>query len=98
MPILLDSDVIAVNFKKNVLNEYLLKKWISSLLQIVKNGQEQSYLTCPFGGKLAIFKHVGNGQNLRLELISVHQTIKGDPNNGLDELELNRTYLSHFST
>ena len=42
--------------------------------------------------------HVGNGQNLRLELISVHQTIKGDPNNGLDELEPIRSYLSHFPT
>ena len=28
-------------------------------------------------------KHVGNGQNLAQELISVHQTIKGDPSQGL---------------
>ena len=40
--------------------------------------------------------HVGNGQNLRLELISVHQTIKGDPNNGLDELEPTQSYLNHY--
>ena len=33
-----------------------------------------------------------------LELISEHQTIKGDPNNCLDELEPNRSYLSHFPT
>ena len=31
--------------------------------------------------------HFGNEQNLTLELISVHQTTKRDPNNGLDELE-----------
>ena len=36
--------------------------------------------------------HFGNDQNLTLELISVHQTIMGDPNNGLDELESNRSY------
>ena len=42
-----------------------------------------------FLGKLVILGQVGNGQNLTLELISVHQTIKGDPNNGLDELEPN---------
>ena len=38
-----------------------------------------------FPHKIVIFKHVGNGQNVSLELISVHQTIMGDPNNGLDE-------------
>ena len=47
---------------------------------------------------MTIFKHVGNGQNVPLELISVHQTITGDPNNGLDELEPNRSYLNHFPT
>ena len=40
--------------------------------------------------------HVGNGQNLRLELISMHQTIKGGLNNGPDELEPNRSYFNHF--
>ena len=34
----------------------------------------------PISPKMAIFKHVGNGQNVTLELISVHQTINGDPN------------------
>ena len=34
---------------------------------------------------MAFEKHVGYGQNLRLELISVHQTTKGDPIDGLDE-------------
>ena len=28
--------------------------------------------------------------------ISVHQTIKGDPNNGLDELEPTQSYLNHY--
>ena len=48
--------------------------------------------------KMTIFKHVGNGQNVSLELVSVYQTIMGDPNNGLDELEQNRSYLNHFPT
>ena len=43
---------------------------------------------------MTIFKHFGNGKNLTLELISVHQTILGDPNNGLNELESNRSYLN----
>ena len=38
-----------------------------------------------FSPKMVIFKHVGKGQNVLLELISVLQTIMGDPNNGLDE-------------
>ena len=46
---------------------------------------------------MVIFKHVGNGQNVSLELISVHQTIMGDPNNGLDELEPNQSYLGTLS-
>ena len=29
---------------------------------------------------------------------SVHQTIKWDPKDGLDELEPNRSYLNHFPT
>ena len=45
---------------------------------------------------MVIFKHVG--QNVSLELVSVYQTIIGDPNNGLDELEPNRSYLNHFPT
>ena len=52
----------------------------------------------PISPKMAIFKHVGNGQNVSLELISVDQTIMGDPNNGLDELEPNQSYLNHFPT
>ena len=47
---------------------------------------------------MVIFKHVGYGQNVSLELISVHQTIMGDPNDGLDELEPTRSYLNHFPT
>ena len=43
---------------------------------------------------MTIFKHFGNGKNLTLELISVHQTIMGDPNNGQNELESNRSYLN----
>ena len=39
-----------------------------------------------------------NGKNASLELISLHQTIKGDPNDGLDELEPDRSYLNHFPT
>ena len=52
----------------------------------------------PISPKMAIFKHVGNNQNVSQELISVHQTIKGDPNNGHHELEPNRSYLNHFPT
>ena len=54
--------------------------------------------TWPFWRKLAIFKHVGNGQNLRIELMSVHQTIQGGPSNVLDKSEPNRSYQSHFPT
>ena len=43
---------------------------------------------------MTIFKHFGNGKNLTLELISVHQTIMGDPNNGQNEFESNRSYLN----
>ena len=39
-----------------------------------------------------------NGKNASLELISLHQTIKGDPNDGLDELEPDRSYLNHIPT
>ena len=42
--------------------------------------------------------HFGNDQNLTLELISVHQTTKRDPNNGLDELEPIWSYLNHIPT
>ena len=49
-------------------------------------------------GKLTIFKHFGNDQNVSLELISVHQTIKGDPKDGLDKLKPNRSYLNHVPT
>ena len=52
----------------------------------------------PISPKMFIFKHVGNGQNVTQELISLHQTIKGDPNDGLDELEPDRSYLNHFPT
>ena len=45
---------------------------------------------------MVIFKHVGNGQNVSLELISVHQTIMGDLNNDLDELEPTQSYLNHY--
>ena len=41
--------------------------------------------------KLAILGHFGNDQNGSLELISMHQTIKGDPKDGQDELEPNHT-------
>ena len=51
-----------------------------------------------FGGKLVILGNFRNGQNASLELISLHQTIKGDPNDGLDELEPDRSYLNHFPT
>ena len=51
-----------------------------------------------FPPKITIFKHIGNCQNVSVELISVHETIMGDPNNGLDELEPNRSYLNHFPT
>ena len=44
---------------------------------------------------LAILGQFGNDQNVSLELISVHQTIKGDPNDGLDKLKPNRSYLNH---
>ena len=47
-------------------------------------------------GKLVILGHFGNDQNVSLELISVHQTIKGDPNDGLDKLKLNRSYVNHI--
>ena len=49
----------------------------------------------PYQGlmELIIFKHVWNGPNLALELISVHQT-----HNGLDELQPNRSYLNHIPT
>ena len=47
---------------------------------------------------MANFPQNGHVGNVRLELISVHQTIKGDPNNGLDELEPIRSYLIHFPT
>ena len=48
---------------------------------------------------MAILGEIGHFQACRkwpksktsLELISVHQTIKGDLNNGLDELEPNRS-------
>ena len=33
------------------------------------------------------FQECGYGQNVSLELISVHQIIQADPNDGLDELE-----------
>ena len=33
-------------------------------------------------------------QNVSLELISVHQTIKGDPNDGLNSLEPTWSYLT----
>ena len=49
-------------------------------------------------GKLVILGHFGNDQNVSLELISVHQTIKGDPNDGLDKLKPNRSYLNHVPT
>ena len=39
-------------------------------------------------GKLVILEHFGNDQNVSLELISVHQTIKGDPNDGLDKFTI----------
>ena len=35
---------------------------------------------------LAIFRHVGNDQKWPLEVSSMHQTIKGDPRDGWDEL------------
>ena len=47
-------------------------------------------------GKLVILGQFGNDQNVSLELISVHQTIKGDPNDGLDKLKPNRSYLNHI--
>ena len=51
-----------------------------------------------FWRKLVILGHVGKGPNLTLELISVHPTIQGGPNNGLEELEPNRSHLNHFPT
>ena len=51
-----------------------------------------------FWGKLVILGHFGNDQNVSLELISVHQTIKGDPNDGLDKLKPNRSYSNHILT
>ena len=52
----------------------------------------------PISPKVTIFKHFGNGQNVSLELISVDQTIKGDPNGGLDKLKPNRSYSNHILT
>ena len=49
-------------------------------------------------GKLVIWGQFGNDQNVSLELISVHQTIKGDPNDGLDKLKPNRSYVNHIPT
>ena len=56
------------------------------------NSKFWPFPTWPFWRKLAIFKHVGNGQNLRIELMSVHQTIQGGPSNVLDESEPYRSY------
>ena len=47
-------------------------------------------------GWLAIFRHVGNDLNVPLGVSSMHQTIKGDPRDGWDELKPDRSYLSHF--
>ena len=53
-----------------------------------------------FGGDWSFWRilvflgYLGNDQNLTLELISVHQTIMWGPNNGLNELESNRSYLN----
>ena len=46
--------------------------------------------------KMTIFRYVGNDLNVPLAVSSMHQTIKGDPRVGWDELEPNRPYLSHF--
>ena len=45
---------------------------------------------------LAIFRHVGNDLNVPLEVSLMHQTIKGDPKDGWDELKPDQSYLSHF--
>ena len=50
-------------------------------------GFEASFPKWPISQKVTIFKHFGNGRNVSLELISVYQTIKGNPNGGQDELE-----------
>ena len=44
---------------------------------------------------MAIIKHVVNVQNLTLELISVHQTINDDPNDGVNGLERNHKHFGH---
>ena len=48
--------------------------------------------------RLAILGHFGNDQNGSLELISMHQTIKGDPNDGLYELKPTQSFLNHIPT
>ena len=68
-------------------------------IDTTENYANCKYANCKsFRGKLVILGHFGNDQNVSLELISVHQTIKGDPNDGLDKLKPNRSYLNHILT
>ena len=58
-------------------------------IDTTENYANCKYANCKsFRGKLVILGHFGNDQNLTLELISVHQTIKRGPNDGLDELNI----------
>ena len=64
-----------------------LMVWCTKSIPVIHFGHFRIAPKWPISPKVTIFKHFGNGQNVSLELISVYQTIKGNPNGGQDELE-----------
>ena len=88
-----------IQYKKSIVF-WFVWGWLDALkpVPVLDVGHFRNAPKWPISPKVTIFKHFRNGQNVSLELISVHQTIKGDPNDGLDKLKPNRSYLNHIPT
>ena len=76
-----------------------LPGWLDALksVPVLDFGHFRHAPKLPISSKMAIFKHVGNGQSLTLKLISVHQTIMGDPNNPSKRVKTKSITFEPFS-